>query len=85
MSGRLYRFVPFARCVLFPPPLRLRIENGVALGPICERGELAALTLSGGALLLCKAFGLCKRLAATDFGWRLTIAGRVCNPVQQAP
>jgi hypothetical protein len=61
MSGRLYRFVPFARYVLFPPPLRLRIENGVALGPICERGDLAALTLSGGALLLCRAFGLCKK------------------------
>jgi hypothetical protein len=85
MSGRLYRFVPFARCVLFPPPLRLRIENGVALGPICERGDLAALTLSGGALLLRRSFGLCKRLAPTHFGWRLTIAGRVCDPVQQAP
>jgi len=85
MSGRLYRFVPFARCVLFPPPLRLCIENGVALGPICERGDLAALTLSGGALLLRRSFGLCKRLAATHFGWRLTIAGRVCDSVQQAP
>jgi hypothetical protein len=29
--------------------------------------------------------GFAKRLAATDFGWCLTIAGRVCNPVQQAP
>jgi hypothetical protein len=29
--------------------------------------------------------GFAKRLAATDFGWRLTIAGRVCDPVQQAP
>ena len=85
MGGRLRRFLPFACCVLFFTPLRLRIENGVALGPICGRGELAALALSGGALLLCTAFGLCKRLAATDFGWRLTIAGRVCDPVQQAP
>jgi len=85
MGGRLRRFLPFACCVLFFTPLRLRIENGVALGPICERGDLAALTLSGGALLLRRSFGLCKRLAATHFGWRLTIAGRVCEPVQQAP
>jgi hypothetical protein len=51
MGGRLRRFLPFACCVLFFTPLRLRIENGVALGPICGRGELAALALSGGALL----------------------------------
>ena len=33
MSGRLYRFVPFARYVLFPPPLRLRIEKWRCAGP----------------------------------------------------
>ena len=69
MSGRLYRFVPFACCVLFPPPLRLRIENGVALDPICGRGDLAALTLSGGALLMQGIWALQKGLP------QLTLAG----------
>jgi hypothetical protein len=61
MSGRLRRFLPFACCVLFYTPLRLRIENGVALGPIFGRGGLTAFALSGGTLLLCSSFGLCKK------------------------